>query len=64
MNKKLDKERYFRTGLALELLLNNKNEIRDKLPIVIKNFGQMYLRRIEASFGDVKLLIAGAIRDD
>ena len=45
-------------------MLNNKNVIRDKLPIVIKNFGQMYLRRIEASFGDVKLLIAGAIRDD
>tara|TARA_B000000565_G_scaffold153176_1_gene115923 strand:+ start:551 stop:694 length:144 start_codon:yes stop_codon:yes gene_type:complete len=32
--------------------------------IIIKNFGQIYLRRIEASFGDVKLLIAGAIRDD
>ena len=45
-------------------MLNNKNVIRDKLPIVIKNFGQMYLRRIEASFGGVKLLIAGAIRDD
>tara|TARA_B100000900_G_scaffold412202_1_gene433511 strand:- start:1983 stop:2159 length:177 start_codon:yes stop_codon:yes gene_type:complete len=45
-------------------LLNNKNLTSEKIPIIIKNFGQIYLRRIEASFGDVKLLIAGAIRDD
>jgi len=33
------------------------------MPIIIKNFGQIYLRRIDASFGDIKLFIAGAIRD-
>jgi len=45
-------------------LLNNKNLTRDKIPIIIKKIGHIYLRRIEASLGDINLLIAGATIDD
>ena len=56
-------EKYFRIGRAWELL-DNKNVTRDKTPIIIKKIGHIYLRRIEASLGDINLLIAGATIDD
>ena len=46
------------------LLAKKKNKIKDKLPIITKNFGHIYRRRVEASSGDINLLIAGAIKDD
>ena len=56
-------EKYFRIGRVWELL-NNKNVTRDKILIIIKKIGHICLSRIEASLGDINLLIAGATIDD
>tara|TARA_B100000401_G_scaffold229878_1_gene155614 strand:+ start:2036 stop:2212 length:177 start_codon:yes stop_codon:yes gene_type:complete len=50
--------------LMAPLLKLKINAIKLKNPIIKKNFGHIYLKNILASFVEINLLIAGAIRKD